>query len=247
MVEFFAPLTTGDGLISLFTLILMEIVLGIDNIIFIAILTGYVPKKDQRKARLIGLAFALIARIILLFTISWIAHLVEPLFHIGNFGVSGRDIILFAGGIFLVIKTIKEIYHKIKVSDHKEGAASRMMTLGRAIFQITLIDIVFSFDSILTAVGLSNQLVIMVLAVIAAMVVMVLFAPYVSGFIEKYPTLKMLALVFLVVIGGLLMAESLHYHVDKSYIYVAMAFSIIVELLNIRLRRRQPLPPSKSH
>jgi predicted tellurium resistance membrane protein TerC len=243
MAEFFEPLMTGDGLISLFTLILMEIVLGVDNIIFIAILTGYVPKKEQRKARVIGLSFALIARIILLFTISWLAHLVHPIFMIGDFGVSGRDLILFAGGIFLVIKTIKEIYHKIKISDHKEDPKARQMNLRQAIIQITLIDIVFSFDSILTAVGLSNQIVIMVLAVIVAMVVMILFAPYVSGFIEKYPTLKMLALVFLVVIGGLLIAEAFHFHVDKSYIYVAMIFSIIVEVLNIRMRKRNPVPP----
>jgi len=234
---------TGAGLISLFTLILMEIILGIDNIIFIAILCGYLPKKDQRKARLIGLSLALIARVILLFTISWISHLVKPLFSIGDFGVSGRDLILFAGGIFLVFKTVVEIYHKIRIADHVEGPKARQMTMRQAIIQITLIDIVFSFDSILTAVGLSNQIIIMVLAVVVAMVVMILFAPYVSGFIEKFPTLKMLALVFLVVIGGMLVAESLHFHIDKSYIYVAMLFSVIVELLNIRLRRKHPFSP----
>ncbi len=236
MTEFFEPLLSAEGLISLVTLVVMEIVLGIDNIIFIAILCGYLPKKDQKRARLLGLTLALLARIILLFTISWIAHLVEPLFTIGSFGVSGRDIILFAGGVFLVIKTVKEIYHKFKIADQEEGPKARQMTMAQAIFQITLIDIVFSFDSILTAVGLSNQISIMVLAVIAAMIVMILFAPYVSEFIEKFPTIKMLALVFLVVIGGLLIAESLHLHVDKSYVYVAMAFSVVVELLNIRLR-----------
>ena len=236
MTEFIEPLFSGAGLLSLLTLIVMEIVLGIDNIIFIAILCGYLPKKDQKQARLIGLMLALFVRILLLFTISWIAHLVKPLFYIGDFGASGRDLILFAGGVFLVFKTIKEIYHKIKISDREAGPKSRQMTMTQAIFQITLIDIVFSFDSILTAVGLSNQLVIMVLAVIAAMIVMILFAPYVSTFIEKFPTIKMLALVFLVVIGGLLVVEGLHVHIDKSYVYVAMAFSVVVELLNIRLR-----------
>lgn len=236
MSEFFEPVFSAPGLISLFTLIIMEIVLGIDNIIFIAILCGYLPKKDQKSARLIGLTLALIVRIILLFTISWIAHLVHPLFSIGDFGVSGRDLILFAGGVFLIFKTINEIYHKIKIVDKEEGPKSRQMTMAQAIFQITLIDIVFSFDSILTAVGLSNQIGIMVMAVVAAMVVMILFAPYVSEFIEKFPTIKMLALVFLVVIGGLLVVESLHIHIDKSYVYVAMAFSVVVELLNIRLR-----------
>lgn len=239
MFEYIQPLLSAEGMVSLLTLIVMEIVLGIDNIIFIAILCGYLPKQDQKSARLIGLILALLVRIFLLFTISWIAHLVEPLFKIGEFGVSGRDLILFAGGVFLIIKTVNEIYHKFKIASHEETAKSRQMTMMQAIFQITLIDIVFSFDSILTAVGLSNQIIIMVLAVIVSMIVMILFAPYVSDFIEKYPTIKMLALVFLVLIGGLLVAESLHIHVDKSYVYVAMAFSVIVEVINIQLRKSQ--------
>jgi len=248
MNDFFLPLISAEGMISLFTLIMLEIVLGIDNIIFIAILTGFLPKKDQRKARLIGLLLALVARIILLFTISSIARWTKALFTIGEFDVSGRDLILFAGGVFLIIKTLNEIYHKIKISDHQEGPRSRQMTMAQAIFQITLIDIVFSFDSILTAVGLSNELVIMVLAVVVAMIVMVLFAPYVSGFIEKFPTIKMLALVFLVAIGALLVFEGLHIHIDKTYVYVAMGFSLLVELLNIRLRKGKPLnEPGKSH
>lgn len=237
MTEFLAPFTSVDGLITLVTLVLLEIVLGIDNIIFIAIICGYVSnKKDQKRARTIGLSLALIIRVILLMTISWIARLVQPLFHVSDFGVSGRDLILFAGGVFLIIKTINEIRHKFKIADHEETNASRKMTLAQAIMQITLIDIVFSFDSIITAVGLSNDIPVMIIAVVVSMFVMLMFAPYVSTFIEKYPTIKMLALAFLVVIGILLLLESLHLHVDKSYAYAAMAFSIVVELLNIRMR-----------
>lgn len=237
MHDYFAPLMTVEGWISLFTLVLMEIVLGIDNIIFIAIICGKIPnRQEQKRARVIGLTLALVVRILLLLTISWIARLVTPLFYILDFGVSGRDIILFAGGVFLVIKTVKEIYHKFKVADHLEKEKANKLTLRQAIIQITLIDIVFSFDSIITAVGLSNQILIMILAVSVSMVVMLLFAPYVSDFINNYPTLKMLALVFLVVIGVVLITESLHHHIDKSYIYTALAFSIIVEMLNIRLR-----------
>ena len=240
MADFFSPLLTASGLISLVTLVLMEIVLGVDNIIFIAIICGYLPnKKEQHRARVIGLSLALIIRILLLMTISWIARLVTPLFHISEFGVSGRDLILFGGGIFLIIKTIKEIIHKFKVAAHEKGAKQTQLTISQAIMQITLIDIVFSFDSIITAVGLSNQIIIMVLAVTISMFVMIWFAPYVSDFINKYPTIKMLALVFLIAIGILLVGESLHLHIDKKYVYVAMAFSVIVELLNINLRKRQ--------
>jgi predicted tellurium resistance membrane protein TerC len=163
--------------------------------------------------------------------------MINPLFFIGSFGVSGRDIILFAGGVFLIIKTIKEIYHKFKDAEtHQTGSPGRKMTMMQAILQIMVIDVVFSFDSIITAVGLSNQIVIMVGAVIGAMLVMIAFAPYVSDFINKYPTLKMLALAFLVVIGVILVVEALHIHFDKSYVYVALGFSLLVEMLNIRMR-----------
>lgn len=240
MSEFLAPLLSLEGVISLGTLVLLEIVLGIDNIIFIAIICGFIAnRKDQRKARIIGLTLALVMRVILLMTISWIARLVTPLFFIMDFGVSGRDLILFSGGIFLIIKTVIEIYHKFKIAEHEEGPKSRQITLKQAIIQITLIDIVFSFDSIITAVGLSNQIIIMVLAVVVSMIVMLMFAPYVSDFINNYPSLKMLALVFLVGIGVILVVESLHMHIDKTYVYVAMAFSVIVEMLNIRVRSLQ--------
>lgn len=235
----FSVLLTASGIISLLTLILLEIVLGIDNIIFIAIICGRLPHVDQQKARTIGLMLALVMRVALLMLITQIASMTKPLFVIGQFGVSGRDIILFAGGVFLIVKTVMEISHKFKESDDKKYHESRI-TMSTAIIQIALIDIVFSFDSILTAVGMSNQLVVMILAVVVAMMVMLFFAKYVSDFVNKYPTIKMLALAFLVVIGFLLIIESMHIHIEgvdfKSYAYVAMAFSLIVELLNIRLR-----------
>ncbi|MDZ4824666.1 MAG: TerC family protein [Flavobacteriales bacterium] len=255
METFLAPFTSIDGLISLFTLVLLELILGIDNIIFIAIICGYVPgKKDQRRARIVGLTLALVVRIILLGTINFIIGMRYPLEFLDflPFPVTGRGLILFAGGVFLIIKTITEIYHKFKIADKHESAKSRQITLRQAIIQITFIDIVFSFDSILTAVGVTadhpNQaeaLAIMVIAVVIAMIGMLLFAPYVSGFIEKYPTLKMLALTFLVVIGIILVAEALEdsqlLHLPegvniKTYAYIALFFSSIVEMLNIRFR-----------
>jgi predicted tellurium resistance membrane protein TerC len=230
-------LLTLDGVISLVTLVLLEIVLGIDNIIFIAILCSYLPKSEQQRARVLGLSMALVMRVLLLMGISWLAHLTEPLFSISGFGASGRDLILFAGGLFLIYKTVSEIYHKLK--GHAEGVvpAEKKLTVSQAILQIMVIDVVFSFDSILTAVGLSNNLLIMIVAVVVAMIVMIFFARYVSDFINKYPTIKMLALAFLVCIGVLLLFESLHIHVAKSYIYFAMVFSLLVELLNIRFRK----------
>ncbi len=234
----FHSLFTAEGLIGLVTLVLMEIVLGIDNIIFIAILCGLLPKKaDQRKARITGLSLALVIRILLLFTISWITRLVNPLFYISNFGASGRDLILFSGGIFLIYKTGQEIYQKVKGRNGEHQPKARTLTVTQAIIQITLIDIVFSFDSILTAVGLSRDIVIMVTAVTLSMFVMLFFAPYVSDFINKYPSLKMLALVFLIGIGLLLMFEALHIHIEKGYVYVAMGLSFVVEMLNIKMRK----------
>lgn len=246
MNDFLTPFESIAGLIDLFTLVVMEIVLGIDNIIFIAIICGYISgKQQQARARFIGLSLALVVRIILLSMISYITGLTNAFFHIGDHPVTGRGLILFAGGMFLIIKTTSEIYHKFKISDHEESKKSRQLTMFQAILQITFIDIVFSFDSIITAVGLSNHIPVMVIAVVVAMIVMLLFAPYVSAFIEKYPTIKMLALAFLVVIGIILTIEALedaHFlhlpeGVDvKTYAYIALAFSMIVELLNIRLR-----------
>jgi predicted tellurium resistance membrane protein TerC len=244
--DYIAPFESASGLIDLFTLVIMEIVLGIDNIIFIAIICGYLPTKaEQKRARFIGLSMALIARVVLLSAISWITSLKDPFTHLAGAPITGRGLILFAGGMFLIIKTVNEIRHKFKIADREEAAKTRQLNMFQAILQITFIDIVFSFDSIITAVGLSNHVPIMVMAVVISMLVMLLFAPYVSTFIEKYPTIKMLALAFLVVIGLILVAEALEdamllhlpHGVDlKTYSYVAFAFSIIVELLNIRLR-----------
>lgn len=246
MHEYLLPFQSASGIIDLLTLVVMEIVLGIDNIIFIAIICGYIEnKKQQSRARFIGLTMALVVRIILLSTISFITQMVNPFFSFGDHPVTGRGLILFAGGMFLIIKTTLEIYHKFVDADSATASKSRKLTMGRAILQITFIDIVFSFDSIITAVGLSNHIPVMVMAVVISMVVMLLFAPYVSAFIEKYPTIKMLALAFLVVIGLILTLEALedaHFihmpeGVDiKTYAYIALAFSMIVELLNIRLR-----------
>jgi len=241
-MSFFDPalwsdLFTVEGLIMLLSLSILEIVLGIDNIIFISIVAGKLPKADQGRARLIGLSLALIFRIALLSLISWIASLTEPILSIGTFDASGRDLILFAGGIFLTIKTISEIYEKVVEGEHEANLGGAQVFF-KAIIQIVLLDIIFSFDSILTAVAISQNLVIMVLAVIFAIVIMIIFAGKVSDFINKYQSIKMLALVFLVAIGLVLVLESLHveenYHIElKQYVYVAMAFSLIVETLNI--------------
>lgn len=250
---FIEVFTTFGGIFSLFTLVVLEIVLGIDNIIFIAIICGYIPnKKDQQRARFIGLMLALAVRILLLSTINLITKMVDPFFFIGHIPITGRGLILFGGGAFLIVKTVTEIYHKFKIADKEETAKSRQLTWSQAILQITLIDIVFSFDSIITAVGVTSDnpnaalaLATMIMAVVLAMIAMLMFAPYVSDFIEKYPTIKMLALAFLVVIGLILVLEALEdahvLHLPegvniKTYGYAALFFSVIVESLNIRLK-----------
>lgn len=235
LLNIFSP----EGILSLVTLVFLEIILGIDNIIFIAIICGYLPAKEQKRARTIGLMLALIFRIILLMGISYLVHFTEPLFSIGSFQISGRDLILFGGGVFLIYKTLKEILHKLSSHESESTKKEKVMTSTQAIVQIAIIDIIFSFDSILTAVGLSRDLPVMISAVVVSMFVMLFFAPYVSDFIARFPTMKILALVFLVSIGVLLVLEGLHLHIEKNYVYFGMAFSLIVELLNIRLRRLQ--------
>ncbi|MFN4121849.1 MAG: TerC family protein [Flavobacteriales bacterium] len=233
---------TIDGLVVLLTLGLLEIILGVDNIIFISIICGRLPKEQQAKGRILGLGLALLFRIGLLSIIAWIAGLTGELFRIVDFAVSGRDLILFAGGVFLLVKTSLEILHKINGRDElKPGETPKFISFSSAILQIILIDLVFSFDSILTAVGLSKNLVIMVLAVVFAMVVMMIFSGVVSNFINKHPTVKMLALAFLLVIGAVLVLESLHLHVEKAYIYSAMGFSLMVELLNMQMHKQKAI------
>lgn len=236
-----SDLLTSEALLSLFTLTVLEIVLGIDNIIFISILTDKLPREKQAKGRTIGLALALGVRILLLFTISWLASLTQPLFTLGSLHPSGRDLILFAGGVFLLFKTIKEIAEKLRNHDQAEEGPKnngRAVTFSGIIIQIILIDIVFSFDSILTAVGLSNQFPIMVGAVIISMIIMMIASGKVSAFINERPTIKMLALAFLVLIGAMLVLESVHVEVSKAYAYVAMGFSLTVEFLNLKMQRK---------
>jgi predicted tellurium resistance membrane protein TerC len=226
---------TIPGLISLLTLSVLEVVLGIDNVIFIAIVATKLPKKDQARARAIGLSLALIFRICLLFSISWLMSLKDPFFHISDFGVTGRDLILFSGGVFLLYKTSIEIFEKIYGSK-EESKNHAALTLKGAIIQIVFIDVVFSFDSILTAVGLVTNVLLMILAVVIAMIFMLLTSGWVSEFINKHPTIKMLALAFLILIGFILILDSLHLHVDKAYVYASLGFSIMVEMLNMAYR-----------
>lgn len=237
LAQDFQELFSIASLISLLTLAVLEIVLGIDNIIFISIVADKLPANQQGKARTIGLMLALIMRVLLLFSISWIVGLKEALFHLGEFGVTGRDLILFSGGVFLLYKTTIELHNKIQGYDDDEIKIKKV-TLNSIIFQIVLIDIVFSFDSILTAVGLVTNLLIMILAVVIAIIIMILFSGKVSDFINKNPTIKILALSFLLMIGMVLVLESFHQHVDKTFIYVSIAFSLFVEVLNIRMRKK---------
>lgn len=237
----FHELLTGHGLLSLLTLTVMEIVLGIDNVIFISIVANKLPRVKQPRARAIGLSLALVMRVILLFSISWLASLTHPIafFH-DTFGIdfTGRGLVLLAGGIFLLVKTTTEIHNKIEGKD-EGGPSANKTSFAAIVAQIVIIDIVFSFDSILTAVGMSGNIIIMVAAVIVAMLIMLAFSSAVSDFIERHPTIKMLALAFLLMIGVLLVLEGVGQEVDKKYVYVAMAFAFGVEGLNLRMRRKE--------
>lgn len=233
-----------DTWISLLTLTFMEVVLGIDNIVFISIIVARLPKEQQGKGRTIGLMLALIFRVILLLFISYIVQAKEPLFTVDipfsstEHAVSIRDLILFAGGLFLLAKSTTEIHNKLEGEEETNETAKPSATLGKILVQIILIDIVFSFDSILTAVGLVKHVEIMIVAVIISMVIMLLFAKYISDFVNKRPTVKMLALSFLLLIGVMLVAEAFHVEIPKGYIYFAMFFSLMVEMLNMKLRKK---------
>ncbi len=225
---------TPENLLALLTLTVLEIVLGVDNVIFISILAGKLPKEQQARARQVGLAGALIMRILLLLSISWIASLVEPLFTIFGRGFSGRDLILLFGGLFLIYKATTEIHDKLEGEEghaNERGATS----FTAVIIQIMLLDIVFSLDSVITAVGLAEALWVMITAVVIAVGVMLVAASPLSAFVERHPTVKMLALSFLLLIGFSLAADGLGFHIPKGYIYFAMGFSILVEALNLRL------------
>lgn len=235
--------------ISLLTLTVLEIILGIDNIVFISILAGKLPPEQQAKARQTGLMLALVTRILLLCGLAWMVKLTNPLFHIPTFGltdhdhgVSGRDLILILGGLFLLWKSTHEIHEKMEGEDG--GTSSRVApTFASVIIQILLLDIVFSLDSVITAVGMAKHLPVMIAAVIIALVFMLFFAGRISAFIHKHPSLKMLALSFLLLIGVALVAEGFHKEIPKGYIYFAMAFSVGVESLNIRMRTKSKSKP----
>jgi predicted tellurium resistance membrane protein TerC len=224
--------------IALLTLTFLEIVLGVDNIIFISIVSNKLPIEQQAKARNIGLSLALIFRVGLLLGITWIIGFSEPLFTILDHAISGRDIILALGGLFLIGKSTHEINHKME--SHLEGSQAKSVSssLASVIVQIILLDIIFSFDSILTAVGLTDQVLLMIIAVVIALFIMMAFAGKISTFIGKHPSLEILALSFLILIGFMLVLESAGHHVPKGYIYFAVFFSLIVEVINIRLRKK---------
>ena len=254
-VKFLHDKPTGllAALIGLLTLTIMEVVLGIDNVIFLAIVAGKLPQHQQKMARRIGLGAALGTRLLLLCTLSFLMGMTAPLFTIPDLpflhdpearGISFRDLILLVGGLFLVGKSVKEIHEKIDEArgGHKEGAGKKAAGFVAAIIQIAIIDIIFSLDSVITAVGMVDDLWVMVTAVIVAVGIMLVFAEPISAFVDKNPTVKLLALSFLILIGVLLLAESLGQHVDKGYIYFAMGFAVVIEVLNIRMRPKKAEP-----
>jgi predicted tellurium resistance membrane protein TerC len=230
-------LSDPQNWLSFLTLSILEIVLGIDNIIFLSILVERLPRARRRRARILGLGFAMLTRIALLFSITWLATLREPLFPLFGTGVSGRDLILFAGGLLLVVKSVMEIRDMLrgKVRSRKPSAMNNFWLI---IIQIGIIDIVFSLDSVFTAVGLAKHIEVMVAAIVVSVLAMMVISGAVSRFIERYPTIKTLALAFLVLVGASLIAESLELDIPQGYLYFAMAFSAAVEWINIRLRRR---------
>jgi len=238
-------MTNPEIWIAFLTLCALEIVLGVDNIIFISILAGKLPKEQQPKARMVGLSLAMIMRVALLLSISWIATLTQPLFTLFGHGLSGRDLILILGGVFLVGKSTHEIHGHLEGADGPQ-AGRAASAFGAVIIQIVLLDIVFSLDSVITAVGMVNNIPVMVAAVIVAVIFMMFFSGPISAFVEKHPTIKMLALSFLLLIGVTLMADGFGQHISKGYIYFAMGFSVFVEMLNLRLRRK-PAAAVKLH
>jgi len=234
-----APADASNPWIALLTLSAMEIVLGVDNIVFIAILVAKLPPDKREKIRKIGISLALVIRIGLLFALSWLMRLTEPLFTVLGEGISGRDLILLLGGLFLVAKSVHEMHSKLEGEDaHASGGKGpSAAAVGAVLAQILALDIVFSLDSVITAVGMASQLWVMVTAMVIAVGVMLVFAGKIGDFVERHPTVKILALSFLLLIGVMLVAEGLGQHINKGYIYFAMAFALIVELLNMRLRK----------
>lgn len=231
-------LSDPNAWLGLASLVALEIVLGIDNLVFISILASRLPEDQRSRARRTGLALAVITRVALLLSIGWVLSLTQPLFEVAGRSVSGRDLILITGGMFLLFKSTKEIHHKLEAVPHASAAIS-VASYGSVVGQIVLLDIVFSLDSVITAVGMVSQVEIMIAAVVVAIGVMIAFADSISQFVERHPSIKMLALAFLVLIGANLIAEGLGQHIPKGYTYFAMAFSVSVELLNLRAARKR--------
>ena len=238
-------LTDPQVWLAFTTLLVLEIVLGIDNIIFISILTGKLPAHQQKSARLVGLALAMLMRVALLFSLSWVIGLTAPLFGVLGQEISGRDIILIAGGLFLLAKATHEIHQKLE-GEEGHAVARVSPTFTSVLIQIALLDMVFSLDSVITAVGMADHIGIMIAAVVVAVAFMMVFAGPISRFVERRPTVKMLALSFLLLIGVRLIADGLDQHIPKGYIYFAMAFSVLVEMLNLRMMKDR-VPPVKLH
>jgi predicted tellurium resistance membrane protein TerC len=233
-------LASPEGWIALGTLTALEIVLGIDNIIFISVLVARLPEAQRALARRLGLSLAMVARLALLFSISWVMGLTQPWFVVLSNEISGRDLILIGGGLFLLAKATHEIHYSLEGVEEKDMAVP-VSSLGAALVQISLLDIVFSLDSVITAVGLVDQVSVMAIAIILAVVVMLAAANSIGTFVDDHPTIKILALSFLILVGATLMMEGFDVHVPKGYMYFAMAFSVAVEMLNIRMRRRGPV------
>lgn len=236
-----ADILTAEGLVALLTLTFLEIVLGVDNIIFISILTNKLPQDIRPKARTAGIGLALIFRVIMLLGITWIIGFTKPLFTLFEHTITGRDAVLFLGGLFLLAKSTKEIHHKIDLDEdpHSKSAKKSVNSFAGAIIQIALLDIVFSFDSILTAIGMTRNLPIMIIAVVISLVIMLIFASRIAAFIEKHVSLQILALSFLILIGFTLIADAAHFEVPKGYVYFAVGFSLLVEIVNMRADRKK--------
>ncbi len=239
----FEWVTDSQAWMSLLTLTALEIVLGIDNVIFLSILAGKLPLEQQAKARRLGLTLAMFIRIGLLFSITWVMQLTKPLFDIMGHEVSGRDLILIGGGLFLLAKSTHEIHEKLEGEEEHLSVGKKKVSFTGTIIQILLLDIIFSLDSVITAVGMANQLSIMVIAVVIAVGFMMFFAGAINGFVNRHPTIKILALSFLILIGVMLIAEGFGQHISKGYIYFAMAFSVCVETINIKVRASKKSKP----